>query len=221
MNLRLVVFDWDGTLMDSIGTIVGCMRAALEEIGAPPPRELDSIRHAIGLGLRETLDALYPDADDLFRSRVVEAYRHHWFGSHREQQVLFPAVPELLTELASRGLLLAVATGKSRRGLDHDLARSGLADAFQATRTVDEAPSKPAPGMLLDVLAELGVSPGEALMVGDTTYDLEMARNARVAAVGVTSGAQGPEHLTPFAPRAILPWATELPAWLDGRAGRP
>lgn len=216
MNLRLIVFDWDGTLMDSIGTIVGCMRAALEEIGAPPPRELDSIRHAIGLGLREALDALYPEADDTFRGQVVEAYRHHWFSGHREQQELFPRVPDLLADLTGRGLLLAVATGKSRRGLDHDLARTGLASAFQATRTVDEAPSKPAPGMLLDVLEELGVKPGEALMVGDTTYDLEMAKNARVASVGVTSGAQGPEHLTPFAPRAILPWATELPAWLDG-----
>lgn len=215
MKLRLVVFDWDGTLMDSIGTIVACMQAALEEIQAPPAVDLGSIRHAIGLGLREALDALYPQADDDFRRRVVEAYRRHWFDGHREQQVLFPAVPKLLADLAGRGLLLGVATGKSRRGLDHDLDRTGLASAFQATRTVDEGPSKPAPDMLLDLLAELGVRPAEALMVGDTTYDLEMARNAGVAAIGVTSGAQGPEHLAPFAPRVILPWATELPGWLD------
>ncbi len=215
MNPRLVVFDWDGTLMDSIGTIVACMRAALADLGVPPAVEPSSIRHSIGLGLREALDALYPGADDEFRTRIVEAYRRHWFDGHREQQVLFPAVPELLADLAGRGLLLGVATGKSRRGLDHDLAKTGLASSFNATRTVDEGPSKPAPGMLLDLLEELGVDPADALMVGDTTYDLEMARNAGVAAVGVTSGAQGAELLTPFSPRAILPWATALPGWLD------
>jgi phosphoglycolate phosphatase len=215
-ELQLLVFDWDGTLMDSIGSIVACTRAMMDELGLQGVAD-ETVRNTIGLGLRETMEVLCPGGGEAMFARILEIYRKHWVATWRDQPVLFPGVREMLAALAEQGYLLAVATGKSRRGLDHVLAQTGLdAGTFHATRTVDEAFSKPHPQMLLDILDELGVQPGAAVMIGDTTYDLEMALNARTAAVGVCSGSHGKEELLRLGPLACLDAVAELPEWLAG-----
>jgi phosphoglycolate phosphatase len=213
MTYDLLVFDWDGTLMDSLATIVACSRAVMRELelGEPPEPE---IRRTIGLGLRESMDLLVPGCDDALYARILQCYRKHWLTSYRDEPVLFEGVAGMLGELAGDGYLLAVATGKGRRGLDHDLAQTGLTGVFHATRTVDEALSKPHPKMLLDILSELGVRPGRAVMVGDTVYDLEMARNAGTAAVGVCSGSHCREDLERCRPVTCLETVAQLRDWL-------
>lgn len=212
-SFRLLVFDWDGTLMDSIGSIVACTRTVMDELGLRGVSD-ETIRGTIGLGLRETVDVLCPGGgDDVFTS-ILECYRKHWFTTWRDRPVLFKGVRESLEALAEDGYLLAVATGKSRRGLEYVLEQTELGGFFHATRTVDEAFSKPHPQMLLDVLEELGVHPRAAVMIGDTTYDLEMARNAGTAAVGVCSGSHCREELQSLEPLACLERVIEVRGWL-------
>jgi phosphoglycolate phosphatase len=213
---RLLVFDWDGTLMDSIGSIAACTRAVVRELGLREVSE-ETIRGTIGLGLRETMDVLSPGCDDAMLARVVECYRKHWTATFRDLPLLFAGAGEMLRDLAAEGYLLAVATGKSRRGLDYVLDQTDLRGVFHSTRTADEAFSKPHPQMLLDILDDLGVAPREAVMVGDTTYDLEMARSARVAAVGVCSGGHPREDLERLGPLACLDQVVELAPWLAER----
>jgi phosphoglycolate phosphatase len=212
-SLRLLVFDWDGTLMDSVGSIVACTQAVIRdlELGEIPEA---TIRGTIGLGLRETVEALVPGCTDELCGSVLERYRYHWFSTFRDRPVLFAGVEEVLRNLAEEGWLLAVATGKSRRGLEYVLDQSGLQGLFHSTRTADEAFSKPHPRMLLDILDDLGAAPGEALMIGDTTFDLEMARNAGTAAIGVCTGSHCREELECLAPLACLDRVVELPGWL-------
>ncbi|HEX6901779.1 MAG TPA: HAD-IA family hydrolase [Thermoanaerobaculia bacterium] len=210
---QLLVFDWDGTLMDSIGTIVACTQAAIGELGLGELPE-QTIRGTIGLGLRETIDILSPGCDEDQYGRILECYRKHWVSTYRDMPLMFAGVPEMLRELGERGYLLAVATGKSRRGLDYALDQVGLRDVFHATRTADEAVSKPHPQMLLDILDELGVPPRQAVMIGDTTYDLEMARSARTASVGVCTGSHCREELQRFEPLVCLERVVELGSWL-------
>jgi phosphoglycolate phosphatase len=174
---RLLVFDWDGTLMDSVGTIVACTQAVIRELELGELPE-ETIRNTIGLGLRETVEVLVPGCDDPLFETIIESYRRHWYRTFRDTPVLFAGVETMLRDLSEEGYLLAVATGKSRRGLDFSLEQTGLGRLFHSTRTADEAFSKPHPQMLLDILSDLGVMPSEALMIGDTTFDLEMARNA-------------------------------------------
>lgn len=214
---RLLVFDWDGTLMDSIGTIVACTQATIRELelGELPER---TIRGTIGLGLKETIDILSPGCDEELYGRILETYRQHWHSTYRDMPLLFGGVGEMLAALADEGYLMAVATGKSRRGLDYALEQTGLRGLFHATRTADEAFSKPHPQMLLDILDELGVAPRDAVMIGDTTYDLEMARSARTHGVGVTSGGHSREELERLGPLACLDQVVELAPWLAKRA---
>lgn len=211
---ELLVFDWDGTLIDSIGAIVGCTQATLAELGLSPGDE-GEIRAAIGLGIRETVEAFCPGCDEATFARIVEVYRDLWFGHFSKTPTLFAGVPRLLEGLSGTGTLLAIATAKSRRGLAADLERTGLGHFFYASRTVDEAPSKPDPEMLLGILEELGVVRGRALMIGDSVHDLEMARNAGVDGLGVTSGTTTREVLMDLGPRGCLDRVTALPDWLD------
>ena len=213
--IELLIFDWDGTLMDSVGPIVACTRAVIGELGLGSPAEA-TIRGTVGLGLRETVDLLVPGCDDQLYERVRACFRRHWVETYRDLPLLFPGVPDMLGDLARAGFLLAVATGKSRRGLEFALDQTGLRGHFQATRTVDEAISKPHPQMLLDILDQLGVRPHAALMVGDSIYDLQMAANAGAHAVAIVSGAHGREELAAHEPRAVLDRVAELPAWLAG-----
>lgn len=212
----LLVFDWDGTLVDSVGSIVACMHATTDELGLPRIPDA-TIRETIGLGLQDTLQALLPEADPDLRVRVVECYRDHWLGSWADRHAMIVGAQEVLERLRGAGYGLAIATGKSRRGLERDLDRFGIRELFRATRTVDEVPAgKPSPRMVEEILVELGVGSDEALVVGDTSHDLRMASGAGVAAVAVASGSGDRWVLETLEPLALLPDVTHLPGWLEG-----
>lgn len=217
MNRRpfdLIVFDWDGTLMDSAAKIVRCFQCAARDLGLPPPPD-HAIRNIIGLGLRESLDLLVPEADDATRRALVECYRRHFMHLDTTESVLFPGVVDGLHALSAGGYRLAIATGKSRRGLDRVLRETAVSRYFCATRCADEACSKPHPQMLHDILGRTGVAPGRALMVGDTTYDLQMAAAAGMAGLGVSYGAHERERLLALSPLACLDSFDEVRQWLE------
>jgi phosphoglycolate phosphatase len=209
---KLLVFDWDGTLMDSATTIVHAMQAACRDLSLPVPTD-DQARHVIGLGLHDALFYLLPELDSAEYPRLGERYGYHYMRTE-DTTLLFPGTAEALRQLRSEGYLLAVATGKGRRGLDRVLERTGLRDAFDATRCSDEAFSKPHPAMLNDLLDMLDVTPEAALMIGDTTHDLEMARNAGVAGAGVAYGAHPRAALEALQPVVCVNQPHELWQWL-------
>ena len=214
--LKLVVFDWDGTLMDSIGTIVECTLAAIGELPHVEPPPESTIRQAIGLGLLPSMELFFPGGDLALFEQVAEAYRRRWRADFKDRVALLPGAAETVRALGEAGYLLAVATAKGRVGLERELVMTGLGPSFHATRTVDEAPSKPAPEMLLQLFAELGVDRREAIMVGDTAWDLEMARNAGTHGVGVLSGGHARAQLEAAGPIACFASVAELPGWLAG-----
>ncbi len=210
-RFQLIVFDWDGTLMDSAATIVAAIQSASRDLSLPVP-DVQKARHVIGLGLADALSYLFPELDAAGYEGVADRYRFHYLA--RDDEIpLFDGVREMMSELADAGFLLAVATGKSRRGLDRALDATGLRSLFHATRCADEAFSKPHPAMLLEIMDELGTTAGHTLMVGDTTHDLEMARNASVAPVAVTYGAHSRDSLYACAPLACLDTVPALRAW--------
>ncbi len=217
---RLVVFDWDGTLMDSEARIVACLRAAIADVGLPP-RPAEALRGIIGLGLQEALHALYPDADAAARQALVERYRYHFLVENTTPTALFEGVPALLAALEARGHLLAVATGKGRAGLNAVLEETGLAQRFHCTRCADETRSKPHPQMLEQIMDATGSMPRETLMVGDTAFDLEMARHAGADALGVAWGVHGAERLRAQGPLAVVDSVAALHRWLLGADQAP
>lgn len=210
---ELIVFDWDGTLMDSVAKIVNCFEGALCDAGAPSPGEA-AIRQIIGLGLAEAVAVLLPGAAAALRTQVAERYREHFLHLDSTGTALFPGVREGLEELARRGHLLAVATGKARRGLDRVLHETGTAGLFVATRCADEAYSKPHPRMLEDILDRTGFTAERALMVGDTEYDLQMARAAAVDGLAVSYGVHTRDQLLAHGARACVDSFAEVCAWL-------
>jgi phosphoglycolate phosphatase len=212
-NFDLVVFDWDGTLMDSAAAIVASVQAACADLGLPVPGEA-AARYIIGLGLGEAMRHLVPSLDPGRYGELVDRYRHHYLARDGEV-TLFPGAGELVQQLHRRGALLAVATGKSRRGLDRALAATGMGAFFHASRCADETRSKPDPAMLLEIVDQLNAHSARTLMIGDTVHDLEMARGAEVAAVAVTYGAHPREALEAARPRACLASIGELAAWLE------
>ena len=214
---RLLVFDWDGTLLDSIGNILACTQAALARIDLPVAEESD-IRASIGMGIREMVERFYPGCSDADFQRLVLAYRELWFDDYCHRSRLIPGAAATLDALAHRGYWLAVATAKSRRGLDLDLDRTGVRERFLATRTADESRAKPDPAMLESILEELGVEATEALMIGDTSHDLQMAQNARTDGLGVLTGSQGRDELEACRPESILAGVWDLQAWLSTRS---
>jgi phosphoglycolate phosphatase len=212
-DYRLVVFDWDGTLIDSIASIVACTEAALADAGVEPP-PLAQLRGSIGLGLTDSFERFYPALSPAARDRILDRYRHHWVETWHARHDPFPATAATLAQLGGAGLLLGVATAKSRRGLVRDFERTGLGGHFHASRTLDECPPKPSPAMLLELMDELGARPAQTLMVGDTRWDLEMARNAGVDAVAVLCGAQPEDELRGCPQLACLPHVGALVEWL-------
>lgn len=212
-DYELLIFDWDGTLADSIPRIVASVHAAALSLGLPPPSEL-RVRGIIGLGLPEAIAALYPELDvgQVERFRLV--YSESYLMLDQEPPSLFPGVTEVLEALRKDGYRLAIATGKSRRGLQRALAGYGWLDYFEVTRCADETASKPDPRMLHEILHHCGVSTDRALMIGDATFDLLMARRAGVDSVAVGYGAQSLERLRPFAPRLEIMAFAELRHWL-------
>lgn len=216
----LLIFDWDGTLMDSIARIVNCFGNACADVGLPVPPE-SAMRHVIGLGLGEAVDALLPGVDPALRERVVARYREHFLHIDQTAMPLFDGVRAGLEEFVDRGYLLAVATGKSRRGLDRVLQETGMASLFVATRCADEALSKPHPKMLHDLLDYTGLRSEHALMVGDTTYDLQMARTAVMDSLAVSYGVHDRETLLAHAPLACLDSFDQVRQWLLPRQVTP
>jgi phosphoglycolate phosphatase len=208
----LVVFDWDGTLFDSTRLIARCIQAACADVGTTVPSDRDA-SYVIGLGLVDALRHAAPAlAPERYRE-LGERYRHHYVA-HQDDIVLFDGTLEMLRALKQRNHGLGVATGKTRRGLDDALRRSGLSDLFDATRTADETAGKPDPRMLQELMRELGATPARTLMVGDTTHDLLLAANAGCASVAVSFGAHEPEALVELAPLHIAHSTAELDAWL-------
>ena len=214
---KLLIFDWDGTLADSIGRIVTAMQVAAQRSGHPE-RDEDSVKSIIGLGLPEAILTLYPEMTD---AQVVDFRQHYadvYIAMDTEPSPLFDGVLESLEAFRAEGYRLAVATGKARRGLDRVLKAHGWEDFFDVTRAADETASKPDPLMLNQILAHCDVRPEHALMVGDATFDLQMARNAGIDSVAVGYGAQSMERLLAFEPRLAIDTFSQLHAWLGRQA---
>ncbi len=212
----LIVFDWDGTVMDSTAVIAGSIQAACRDLGLPVP-DNETARHVIGLGLNQALSHAVPDLTEAQLPELVARYRHH-FLSQDQAIPLFEGARETIEELHGAGYWLAVATGKNRAGLDRALESTALKQYFHATRTADQTFSKPHPAMLLELMDELAVSPERTLMVGDTTHDLQLAQNANVDVLAVGHGAHPPEQLQALNPLALLQDFAELRAWLKANA---
>ncbi len=212
-HFDLIVFDWDGTLMDSEAKIVRCMQAAAVDTGIPDPGSA-AIRDIIGLGLGEAMQVLFPQQAPARRAELVERYRVHFLQLDNTGMPLFPGVPQGLAQLAEQGYLLAVATGKARRGLNRVLDETGMRHLFVSSRCADETLSKPHPQMLEEILDETGVDKGRALMVGDTVYDMEMARSANVTGLAVSYGVHARERLLDCGAVACLDSFPEVCAWV-------
>lgn len=220
LNYDLLIFDWDGTLADSIGRIVEAMRQAADLSGRPVRDDL-AIKGIIGLGLPEAIRTLYPDitGNDLidFRQHYADSYMAM---DNDVPSPLFQGVVESIEGFRAEGYKLAVATGKARRGLNRVLKAHDWLDYFDITRAADETASKPDPLMLHEILQHCGVHPERALMVGDSSFDLLMARNAGMDSVAVGYGAQTLDSLREFEPRLAIESFPELRAWLGDRSAQ-
>lgn len=212
----LIVFDWDGTLYDSAAVIAECIQLAAREMALPVP-DRRTASHVIGLGLNDSLRHAMPALAPERYAEFLALYRGY-FLEREDTLCLFPGVEELLTELKERGHRLAIATGKPRRGLDRVLQASGIGPLFAASRCGDETRSKPDPAMLLELMKELALEQREMLMIGDTTHDLSMAKEAGVDAVAVAYGAHPVESLSAWQPRACVSSVGELRQWLATHA---
>jgi phosphoglycolate phosphatase len=211
VKYSLIVFDWDGTIIDSTGTIAECIQRAAAGMGLPVPHD-ERARHVIGLGLHDSLRHAVPELPSSRYNDFVALYRKY-FLAREDTMKLFPGMLELLSALREKHRL-AVATGKSRRGLDRALDAGGLREYFSASRCADETHPKPHPAMLLELMGELNVSREQALMIGDTSHDLEMARAAGVDALGVTYGAHREAGLRACAPLDCFSTVDRLGEWL-------
>ncbi len=211
-RFRFIVFDWDGTLADSTSIIATSLQRACADVGEPVPCEADA-RFVIGLGLADALRRVAPGLPRERWPMLSERYRHHYLS--RDAAIpLFAGARELLDELDAAGFLLGLATGKSRAGLARALAQHGLLDRFVATRCADEGFPKPHPDMLLHLMDRVGAAPGETLMIGDTTHDLELAKNAGASALAVSYGAHELEGLARLEPLATVHSIVDLRRWL-------
>lgn len=210
---QLLIFDWDGTVMDSAQKIVNCIQGSARSLGLPEPT-FDDAKRVIGLGLSEAMHVLFPRSSQNSIKRLVDGYRLHWLEKDVTDQRLFPGVREGLKELAESGAFLAVATGKSRQGLQRQLTELNLEHYFTVTRCADETRSKPHPQMLEEILDYTAINPHKALMIGDTTYDVQMAAQAKIAALGVAYGVHQDHELIKYGALEVFASFAELLAWL-------
>lgn len=215
-HFELIVFDWDGTLMDSAGAIARAIQFACRDMGLPAPSD-ERARHVIGLGLQEALAYVAPGLKHEDYPRMVDCYRRHYLTIDHDL-MLFDGAFELVESLAEEGRLLGVATGKGRKGLDRAFAASGLGTFFHASRCADECFSKPHPEMLEQLMDTFGVDRSRTLMIGDTTHDLAMAENAGVQAVGVGYGAHLRAALEEAQTLAVVDSIADLTVWLHENA---
>src|SRR5215470_14477705 len=215
-RFAFIVFDWDGTLIDSTTLIADSLQRACRDLGEPVPTDVDA-RYVIGLGLNDALKRVAPGLARDRHGELAARYRHYFLAGDAQIE-LYPGARELLAELARAGFLLGIATGKSRGGLDRALAQQQLEGLFAATRCADEGFPKPHPDMLERLMDRVGVAPHETLMIGDTTHDIELARNAGASALAVAYGAHHADGLGALAPLATLHSIAELRAWLIANA---
>lgn len=214
---QLVIFDWDGTLMDSTGHIVSCMQQAITRLELPPLSDAQ-VSHIIGLGLNEAVQTLYPGTSAADTQKLANTYREIWLGNPVESP-LFPNARELVSQLAEQDVLLGVATGKARRGLDKVFASTGLGKFFVSSRCADECHSKPHPQMVEELMTYCGASPSDTLMVGDTEFDLLMGHNAGAESLAVTSGAHPRHRLEACTPKGIVDDLHQVEDWLKRACG--
>ncbi|MFC3115274.1 HAD-IA family hydrolase [Cellvibrio fontiphilus] len=209
----LFIFDWDGTLCDSKGKITKAMQLAACDLGLESLAD-EVIHNIIGLGLPEAIHRLYPEVEFTSRQRLREVYADHFLSLDKERPSdFFPGVAETLRQLKAGGHSLTVATGKSRKGLDRIFAVHGLTDFFHASRCADETASKPDPLMLMQLLEEFQVTAADAVMIGDTEYDMEMARRIDMPRVAVSYGAHHISRLHPYEPELCLDRFDQLLLW--------
>jgi phosphoglycolate phosphatase len=212
----LIAFDWDGTLFDSTAIITRCIQSAVRDVGGTVPTD-QVASHVIGMGLMQALAHAAPDVPKEKYPELGARYRHHYMARQAEIS-LFEGVLPMLAELKDRSHHLAVATGKSRAGLDGALRDVRLQGVFDASRTADETAGKPHPRMLHELTREFGLAPERVLMVGDTTHDLLMARNAGCASVGVSYGAHPTDGFAELGPLFVAHSVAQLRDWLLGNA---
>lgn len=212
MRYELVVFDWDGTVIDSPAAIAECMQAASRDLGLTVP-PLERATHVIGLGLHDAMKIVAPDLPGERYPEYIAAYRRH-FLAREDRMPLFAGMRELLQRL-SRTRTLAIATGKSRRGLERALDATGVRELFSASRCADETSPKPHPAMLMELMQELAAEASTVLMIGDTSHDMEMARAAGVDGVAVTYGAHPERELAACGPRGCVASVDALERWLS------
>jgi phosphoglycolate phosphatase len=215
----LIVWDWDGTIMDSTPTIVYCIQQACRDLGFKEPDDTLA-SSVIGLGIHDSLRRAVPWIEPIHFQKLTERFRYHYLAKDHELD-LFVGIRELLEELRADNYLLGVATGKSRVGLDRSLKHHQIGHLFHETRTADESFSKPHPGMLLELSDVLQVPTRRILMIGDTTHDLDMATNAGVDAVAVTYGAHPPDTLKTSQSLAHVDDVNQLSGWLKSNLVAP
>ncbi len=212
-KFQLLIFDWDGTLVDSEACIIDAMQLASAEAKLPKCNDAQ-IRDVIGLSLEVAIETLFPEAKATVRNSVADRYREHYFSTSTSAVPVFEGVEDILEKLNQEDYFLAVATGKSRRGLDRSLRETGLDKYFHTTRCADESISKPNPQMLIEIIDFFGLEAVDALMIGDSEYDLQMANNARTKSVAVSYGVHDIERLEQCEPLGIIHKITELSVFL-------
>ena len=215
-QFELLVCDWDGTVMDSAAAIIASIQLSCSDLGLPVP-ERERAAHVIGLGLKDALSYAVPELPPSDYGKLAERYRHHYLARDPDIE-LFPGMREMLVALKESGHVLAVATGKSRAGLERVLEATQLKPYFDSSRCADETHSKPHPAMLQELMQELLIAPGATLMIGDTSHDLQMAVSAGVAALAVSYGAHPRDKLTVFNPLACVDAPQDLAPWLRKNA---
>jgi len=214
----LLVFDWDGTLMDSQAQIVNCMKSAIVELGLES-RTDKQISDIIGLGLEEAIVSLYPLIDGKLVIKAAQTYREFYLYKDKTPSPLFAGAKEVIISLKDAGYDLAVATGKSRRGLDKGLSETGMGELFPITRCADETRSKPHPQMLEEILVDYNTDASKALMIGDSEYDLQLANNAKVDGFAVSYGVHNLIRLLKQDPIGFIDDIQQLPNWLEKHTG--
>lgn len=209
----LLIFDWDGTLSNSTGKIVDCLQRAAKSAGFPA-RDEQAVLNIIGLGMPEALHTLYPDLDDYERQAIRDQYAIHFTAADQQPSPFYEGVNEGLERLRDQGFLLTVATGKTRRGLDRVLNNLDMKGFFHGSRCADETASKPHPQMLNELLGEFSREPTDALMIGDTEYDMAMAEKIAMPRVAVSYGAHRPERLQAYKPLRLVDYFPDFVNWV-------
>lgn len=214
-HFELIIFDWDGTLIDSIDWIVHCLQSAARAHDCTVP-EPQVAKNIIGLSINMAMKELFPEVDAVTLQHLINSYRQEFFSKQITEHDLFPGVHVMLTQLKQAGYFLAIATGKNRAGLDKALHATKTAALFCTSRCADETASKPHPRMLEEIMRQTNIKAENTLMIGDSVHDLQMADNANIFAIGVSCGAHSKELLQQYQPLLCLEQTAELLQIIQG-----